>query len=285
MAPSDDTDLKDSLITDEKRYSGYYNDLYPLLKEGKLNFQRIAEKTAFRERRVREGLLFRLSSGEVMQLFGRKAGWCYICDLPMTNRKEPMCLLCIQSISLVAHELYSSASTQEEDLDPSMPQLIKHTTDAHSSISFEITSPDDQMQVSRQLYDAMCTELSDYRQTYGPIAKSLASSDGAFQDTLPSLPASAALVGESAEPAPLSNPWDSDEVGVLPSEPSEEPASPATASADILSDVLQTLDCSAGEDALETLSLETDVSPGQEDVPLRHYGFQRLNISRGVETL
>jgi hypothetical protein len=79
-------------------YTTLYNRLYQLLKTGALDYTLLAQKTGFKERRIRDMLLFRLGSGEVRQLFGLQQGLCFLCSAPVLLPKEPMCLSCLERI-------------------------------------------------------------------------------------------------------------------------------------------------------------------------------------------
>lgn len=79
-------------------YTTLYNRLYQLLKTGALDYGMLAQKTGFKERRIRDMLLFRLGSGEVRQLFGLQPGQCFLCSAPVLLPKEPMCLSCLEQI-------------------------------------------------------------------------------------------------------------------------------------------------------------------------------------------
>lgn len=88
--------------TEKNQYTACYNRLYPLLKGGQLDFPLLAEKTGFKERRIREMLQFRLGSGEVRHLFGLREHVCYLCDQPVPIPKEPICLPCLEGIDALS---------------------------------------------------------------------------------------------------------------------------------------------------------------------------------------
>ncbi|MGE0199527.1 MAG: hypothetical protein AB7P76_01020 [Candidatus Melainabacteria bacterium] len=84
---------------ERERYNNAYDRIYPLIRNKDINFHGIADESDLVERRVRECLLYRLSSGKVMQLFGLIPGRCYICrKTTSVGSKEPVCLDCLESI-------------------------------------------------------------------------------------------------------------------------------------------------------------------------------------------
>jgi hypothetical protein len=113
--------------TGKSRYNSCYNRLYPLLKGGRLDFTLLAEKTGFKERRIREMLWFRLGAGEVRQLFGLREHVCYLCGKPVPVPKEPLCLSCLEGIDELSRGgVFTSAawtSPVEEVMAPEFPGL------------------------------------------------------------------------------------------------------------------------------------------------------------------
>ncbi len=107
---------------EKEQYNYYYNRIYPLLKDGRIDFELVAYKTKQKERRIRETLMFRLTSGEVLQLFGRREGFCYVCSerLSTATNKEPICLACLQGIDTAIQE----SQPQEAVTSKSLADLI-----------------------------------------------------------------------------------------------------------------------------------------------------------------
>ena len=91
-------------------YAGFYERLYEYMQKGRLEFGYVAERLGLRERRVRECMLFRLSSGAVMQLFGLRKGFCFVCEgrLFTPETPEPVCLRCLNAIERVLEERFGS---------------------------------------------------------------------------------------------------------------------------------------------------------------------------------
>ncbi len=152
-----------AFMSPKDEYNYYYNRLYPLLKEGRIDFAQVAMKTGFKERKIRETFLFRLTAGEVRQLFGKKEGCCYICNMEFSmSSKEPLCLSCLQSIDSAIQELQlrmaehealaSNLRTRGEEQGPlpgegaELPELIP-----------------------RAQYEALLDELNHYRRMAGAL--------------------------------------------------------------------------------------------------------------------
>lgn len=95
---------------DEERelYAGFYERLYEYFHKGRIDFSYLADRLGLRERRIRECLMFRLSSGEVMQLFGLKKGVCFVCETRLFSREtpEPVCLRCLNAFEKLLEEQY-----------------------------------------------------------------------------------------------------------------------------------------------------------------------------------
>jgi hypothetical protein len=111
--------------TGKSRYNACYNRLYPLLKGGRLDFTLLAEKTGFKERRIRETLWFRLGAGEVRQLFGLREHVCYLCNKPVPVPKEPLCLVCLEGIDELSRGgNFHAFHAEEISTDPAFPVLL-----------------------------------------------------------------------------------------------------------------------------------------------------------------
>lgn len=101
----EDIAINDILIQpvnrDEEKdlYQNLYNRIYPYIKP-ETDFGSISQNCNLNRRKLRQALLFRLGSGEVMQLFGLKKGSCFVCEgkLAFENTMEPFCLKCLQKV-------------------------------------------------------------------------------------------------------------------------------------------------------------------------------------------
>ena len=157
---------------EKERYTDYYNRIYPLLKEGKLDFPMMAERTGFKERRIREALLFRLTAGEVLQLFGKQDGFCYLCNNRLLGlNKEPFCLSCLEKITVVGQETQLAVRTgltgkkERPDTEPDVSSNVVMTSYNPVWVS---QSVDEDSEIDEK-YAALMAELNHYKQTYGPI--------------------------------------------------------------------------------------------------------------------
>ncbi len=146
-------DEKKGLITvpDQKSsYTLFYNRLYQLLKTGSLDFAEIAQKIGFRERRIRDTLLFRLGSGEVRQLFGLESGFCYLCMGPVLLPKEPMCLVCLQHIDEFSIPIVES----EEDATWSLLASDVSLEPSPTECTLAVSNPTDESTVNDRTEDS-----------------------------------------------------------------------------------------------------------------------------------
>jgi hypothetical protein len=242
---------------EQARYTHFYNQLYPRLKDTQFDFHQVADKTGFKERRIREILLYRLSSGEIMQLFGRRVGVCYICHSKMETRKEPVCLRCLQSLDIAIKELYPE------------PFVLVDTSDLTQPLAMLEGYKPEILSIPRQEYEQLLHENQYYRNLYGP----------------PNLATASPL-----EPDPVSFSLNSlDEPLMLTAlSPEAILAAAANAAAETSEGdsqpgktVLQILN--AKEEELLAINEATDsaLQDLPADVALRQYGFQRLVVSRG----
>jgi hypothetical protein len=159
-----------------EQYHYYYDRIYPLLKEGKLDFPRIALKTDLKERRIRETLLFRLTSGEVMQLFGRKNGFCYICGYKThsPSNKEPVCLSCLKCLDTAIQEIHiaeiveqqKSQNTFEVPAITDLPHLLEPQDGEFQQSPPE---PVNIEMITKTEYEQAAQELERYRKIFGPL--------------------------------------------------------------------------------------------------------------------
>lgn len=233
-----------------EQYQYYYDRIYPLLKEGRLDFHRIAEKANLKERRVRETLLFRLGSGEVMQLFGGKDGYCFTCDCRIQSAaiKEPLCIGCLRLIDKVIQE--TSASVQEKT---PMPQ------DPANKVPFMETASLMEETVPRALYEQALQELERYRERYGPIPQVES------QDFLPSIPPDEETDAESRAVDPVLE--DSTETK-HPDEPEQSELTLSFPDDDPFFEMLALEDEKVIAEISEAFLFSKD--------PIRHFGFQRM---------
>lgn len=233
------------LVNPKEQYSYYYNRLYPLLKEGRIDFALVAHRTGFKERKVRETILFRLTAGEVKQLFGKRDGCCYLCDLTFQmSAKEPLCLSCLQSIDTAVQELQLEQLSEQHPHPPEDGEGAPDAAEIVSDRPEAAASPGGQDlpdMIPRAQYEALWHELQNYRRMAGQPVQD-------FQ-------AFAASVQYGAV-----HPVSDMAVGI-----------PGAGNAD---GVLGILNMAEGEVAYD--DVEIPASPTQLQVPLRHFGFQRL---------
>ena len=99
---------------EKELYAGFFLRLHNYYTQGQLDFRLLAEKTGYRRRRIRESLLFRIGTGEIMQLFGVKKGFCYICEdrIRQKSNTEAVCLQCLHKVESVLQETYGGASSE-----------------------------------------------------------------------------------------------------------------------------------------------------------------------------
>ncbi len=100
---------------EKELYNSYFEKIYEAITQKKMDYTMVASITGLKERRVRECLLYRLGSGEVLQLFGLEQGFCYVCRGELTRRdcKEPMCLTCLQTVDSALISLGQSDVSSE----------------------------------------------------------------------------------------------------------------------------------------------------------------------------
>lgn len=243
---------------DKEHYNYYYNRIYPLVKEGKIDFHKVAEKTGYKERRVRETLLFRLTTGEVLQLFGKKDGFCYICSrrMPGVGNKEPMCLSCLQSVDTAIQELHLSGLTLESQAKPNRSQ---RTEEEHAADFKTLHIPKEEPAkpaqahpsenrpsadwVPRAQYEAAVRELDRYKTHYGPMQP---------------VEEPAVAEDESVQATP------------------EAAAAPEPVVNDDFLKILSMDDKDLPPDSQDLTDLADALSGNHE--PIRHFGFQRLKV-------
>jgi hypothetical protein len=270
------TEAPDPLDPEEKgKYNALYNRLYPALKMGTLNFPEMAEKTGFKERRIRETLLFRLSSGEVMQLFGLRIGICYFCGVQVQNRKEPLCIPCLEKIE-IASQAEPESKAIDEPVNPETETVSTSTpvSNAPTAATKTITIAEGDMLVHRREYEQMIQELLQYRALYGPL------SDTISVVQRPEMPHS--LVAEV-----LAEPWLEDSPHGAEQRAGQQSAAdivPETSARSSPSDPLNTLNFTLDE---LTEAPDDNLSKSDEsDEPLsyKHYGFQRISSAKADRT-
>ena len=81
-----------------KDFIACYNPLYNLFKANKLNFTEIATTLTVPERRLRDVLMKRLGSGEILRLADQQTGWCYLCLSKVEVDREPLCFACVRRV-------------------------------------------------------------------------------------------------------------------------------------------------------------------------------------------
>lgn len=144
----------------QEQYNKHYQRMLSLLNEGLLDFKLIAKETGLKERKVRDTLLSRLTSSDMIQLFGHKEGICYICGTRMRGNftQEPLCLLCIETIGSKVKELYPP----EVKAAAPAPSREISTTETPAAISSIETVP-------KEEFEAILNEVHRYRDKYGPM--------------------------------------------------------------------------------------------------------------------
>jgi hypothetical protein len=241
------------------QYNYYYDRIYPFLKEGKLDFPRLAAKTGLKERRIRETLLFRLSTGEVMQLFGRKDGFCYICGYKSHSpaNKEPVCISCLKSLD---------TAIQEAHLAGISLQSKKQTVTESPGLPEAAELPAFQSNVPPAEPDPMMKELERYRQMFGPLPSQEvpAAASGELEEMLLALPESDDSATDEVSPENVNDETGSEEI----SEPKE--------TMEYVAEVDPLLKMLALDDSdVPFVGLEMPVADLFSKVSIRHFGFQR----------
>lgn len=248
-----------------EQYHDYYDRFYPLVKDNRLDFHRIAEKTRLKERRLREALLFRLSTGEVMQLFGCRAGFCYICECKMqdTSNKEPVCITCLKILDTAIQELYmADMARQQSSLgDPVTEATPFGLAELHEEIQEEQAVPGfspaldfEPEPTPGQEYEQLVSELKRYRKLFGPLP-SLETPPPPHQEP-------ASIIDPLPEPEEVAT--------VFTADSSEAPAK-------TVSDIEPLLEILALDDRdVPRESIDIGALPLLSKEPVRHFGFERL---------
>lgn len=236
----------------QEQYNYFYDRIYPLLKEGKLDFPRIAAKSGYKERRIRETLLFRLTSGEVIQLFGRKDGFCYICGYKTHSHanKEPVCLTCLKSLDNVIQEIHSAEISQRAEKlakSPVPEELPLPEIEPFEEIVVEPRAEEMEM-VPRAAYNALLKQLDQYQVKYGPLP-SIVSGE---------MPSGEAQLAEVTSAASSIEP-DAETLEIVPE-------------VDPLLKMLKLNDQDVQVEPIESDALPELFGSG----PIRHFGFQRV---------
>ena len=115
-----ETSVEDILIKpvnkeeEKELYQTIYSRLYSFIKQD-TDYGKLAEALDLNRRRLRQALLFRVGSGEVMQLFGSKKGKCFVCEkrLAFDTTNEPFCLKCLQKVDHYFSEEQKKATTNK----------------------------------------------------------------------------------------------------------------------------------------------------------------------------
>lgn len=249
---------------EKELYNYYYNRIYPLLKEGKLDFPHLAYKTGYKERRIRETLLFRLTTGEVMQLFGRKEDFCYICSRRMMSaNKEPMCLSCLQALDEAIQDLQKVINSATS------PLLAKQTT-LEQEAAFQTLHGEEDFQdtVPRAEYEALKAQVARYQEKFGPLPEfSPEPSLLSRADTLTSPTGEHGVTAEEPiEASPLQSTTEAPDTEGNPEE------SATAEHDDTLLQLLYMNDQDVPVDSADLPPLDDLVT----HEPIRHFGFQRL---------
>jgi hypothetical protein len=139
----------------QAQYNKHYQLIAPLLDKGCLDFKLIARETGLKERKIRDTLLSRLTTGDMIQLFGYKEGICYICGTRMRGNftQEPLCLLCVEVIGSKIKDLYPP------EVQETLPLPSREISPREEGIPG----------VSKEQFEALLSEVHRYRDKYGPI--------------------------------------------------------------------------------------------------------------------
>jgi hypothetical protein len=252
------------------QYNYYYERIYPILKEGKLDFQRISTKTGLKERRVRETLLFRLTSGEVMQLFGRKDGFCYICGYKTHSpaNKEPVCISCLKALDTAIQEVHMAEIAEykkKQTVAAERPALAVLTENKTDEAAFQT-----QKASSFDYEQMMMKELDRYRQLFGPLPGQAPAIESATE--LDCIDDIILLAGEDEESVELITEQLEEETLVTADEPS-----PTEGTLEYVVEVDPLLKMLALDDRdVPFEGLELQMSDLFSKVSIRHFGFQRM---------
>lgn len=249
----------------QEEYSYFYNRIYPLVKAQQIDYAQLAQQIGRKERRIREALLFRLGSGDVLQLFGRRDGFCYVCSCRIRTSqksKEPICVTCLQSIDQALTHLYPAVNAADDetlaDLSPSAaptseasPPAIACNDGALGATSGPPPTASLVM-VPQPEYDTLLQELEHYRQQYGPLSPASGTAQSSTGGSLRVDPGLLAQRPEAgAAPAPLGSETEA-LLAILDLDDTD-----VSLHAPFLPDVQSLLHADTPE-------------------PLRHFGFQRL---------
>ncbi len=222
---------------EKELYNSYFEKIYDAITHNKMDYSMVANITGLKERRVRECLLYRLGSGEVLQLFGLEQGFCYVCrgELPRRDCKEPMCLTCLQAVDSALISLGQSDASSERS---------EHKM---TRVSGEITN-----MITDDDYQQMIHELS-------PTQK---------QARLENRhdPSTTHTITENNEP----------KVARLEDADSTLPALPSHAHSSKENEVLQLLAMNDDAAmAIYNTDLNAVLADTDPNAPVRHYGFKR----------
>lgn len=222
---------------DEKDlYQNLYNRIYPNVKT-ETDFGDLSKLTNLNRRKLRQALLFRLGSGEVMQLFGLRKGVCFVCDgrLSFDNTMEPFCLKCLQKVDQYFQKLplrQRHKNSRNSD----------HGFETNGSLTQRAEEEEPEAPISQEEYTQLVEELQHYKN----IAK---------EETLSSDELSDVSLNES----PAATDTTSDDI--------EELLALSEADATGIDDIEKRFGIS--EDLQKLIE-------ASNDEPLRHYGFKRI---------
>ena len=301
-----------------ERFDWYYDRLHACLIEDSLNFKTSGDLSALSGRRIQEAVLYRLKIMPQNQLYGRRDGYCFVCQKPHENFlcREPICFNCLERIYQAG--IGQDILTETFSLTSGKP-VVTERVDEHSEhpeqeadakisgiveeIARRATAPPPQAVTNLPLevrYQQALQELRYYKmlcEEYNlPPYRPVQSTGGPTGESL--------LMPDELHQSGASRPFESPQVDSLQADGTEavsdletlplEPPVEAMAS-------IQTspaLDSPVMEDAVESLlcildmkdedieSSEADANsleellPTVSSAPLRHFGFQRFHAHR-----
>lgn len=262
---------------EKEQYACYYNYLFSLIQDERLDYAKVAKRSGLKEHRIEEVLTFRLKPArQNMQLFGYREGSCYVCSVKTHagDPVEPVCLKCLQMIEVAclgieedAALLAQTSTLQDSVLTPSLeaPQGAMETL--HSLPEAPPTATGEEAPgfgetVPVTLLWSVQAELERYKKHFGELPLE---APGMSQEAPPVLSPLIARKEESAEAANAS-----DEPCSQTIDPAQEVVNETEKLLRILSVNDQELACEAAEltDLLKTIL-------PNNNAPLRHFGFLR----------
>ncbi len=259
---------------EKEQYACFYNVLFPLMKDEKLPYEKIAKRTNLKEHRIQEVLTFRLKpSSRTMQLFGHRQGYCYVCNnrLNSLTAKEPVCLKCLQAIESAYLEIETDMQlleqpAEQEALNPIDIPLSLQAFEAIPLPNNSQQGPLEENHEANSELERLKAELEQYKKHFGALpghhvsgeTTTTITPDAPYSDV--STPMTTIPSTNEALPA------------LSPSEPEKQIAD--SNDTEQLLKILELDDREVACEVLEINDLINAMHPANH-TPLRHFGFQR----------